>query len=79
MVEITNIKRDGDFISCNYHPEGKDVSGFIKVSISKNKTVEHKEAPWDCCLSTYASMARVCLMDIKDKVPYRDKYEAYWY
>ena len=42
MVILKNIKKTNNDISADYYPEGKEPKGFMRVRISDNEVLEHK-------------------------------------
>lgn len=44
MVILKNIRKTVNDISADYYIEGKEPKGFMKIRISDNEVLEHKNA-----------------------------------
>jgi hypothetical protein len=68
LVEMKNIAHEGDYIVCNYYPEGNlEAEGRIKIHIPSKKIVEQKGTVYDDSWeedNKYANKAMRCLLDI---------------
>lgn len=72
MVELRNIAKKGNIISCNYVPENSDLEGYIEVDIKTQaiKAVEYSEYEYGKKMYAGQVRAKLCeLLHNSDELP----------
>ena len=76
-----NIGKDNRCIWCDYIPEGKEKSGFIKVDISTEEVIQMDASPYEVetSLYWYSHHAKLRLIELKNEVVLPENTYAIWY
>lgn len=80
MVKLKNIRKDDEYISAYYAPEGEDGElGYVKLRISDREVVEKQVTKEDGRLGFYYKHVRKALRDILDEGEIPKERTVMWY
>lgn len=80
MVKLRNIRKDSEYISADYAPEGEDRElGYVKLRISDREIVEKRVTKEDGRLGFYYKHVVSGLCDILDEGEVPEERTVMWY
>lgn len=80
MVELINIKRNRDIISCDYIPENSGKVGKVSVDIKSQEVNDFQYSEYEYGKNMYVAHVRAKLVELlntAEKIP--SKATAIWY
>jgi len=80
MVKLKDIRKDDEYISAYYAPEGKDGNlGYVRIRISDREVVEKRLTDEDGRIEFYCKHVRKALRDMLEEGETPTERTIMWY